>query len=208
MEDPAPIELKEAIKVALPDKFDGNRRNLTTFLLQMDIYFSFNEEKFEDNYNAKSLFATSYLRGAAMEWVEPYITDFNDHPNTDGTMIMTKTMYKSWEGFKQELRRMFGDFDARQVAVRKILDLRQTGSALSYSTEFQRHSTKTSFDGTALMELYQRGLKAYLREEIARSGMIFNSITHMIELVIHLDNRMYEFRQSDKSNHKGEGKRH
>ena len=100
MEDPAPIELKEAVKVALPDKFDSNRRNLMTFLLQMDIYFSFNEEKFKDNYNAKSLFATSYLRGAAMEWVELYIIDFNDYPNIDGIIIMTKTIYKSWEGFK------------------------------------------------------------------------------------------------------------
>ena len=96
----------------MPDKFDGNRRNLIAFLLQIDLYFSFNEEKFNDNYTSKSLFATSYLKGAAMEWVELYITDFYSDVDNDGTMAITKTMYKSWDGFKTELRRMFGDFDA------------------------------------------------------------------------------------------------
>ena len=47
-----------------------------------------------------------------------------------------------------------------------------------------------------------------MREEIARLGIIFNSITYIIKLVIHLDNRIYKFRQLDKSNHKGEGKRY
>ena len=90
----------------------------------MDIYFLFNEEKFKDNYNIKSLFATSYLRGATIEQVKLYITNFNNYPNINGIIIITKTIYKSQEGFKQELQYIFGDFNARQVAIRKILNLR------------------------------------------------------------------------------------
>ena len=38
---------------------------------------------------------------------------------------------------------MFGNFDKTQVAIRKLLALKQTGLAINYSTKFQRYRTKT-----------------------------------------------------------------
>ena len=58
---PAPFELKEAVRVSQPDKFDGTRKSLNSFILQIEIYFSFNEDKFVTIY-AKSLYAASFLR--------------------------------------------------------------------------------------------------------------------------------------------------
>ena len=195
-----PFKLKEAVRVSQPDKFHGDRKNLNAFILQMEIYFSFNDDKFEEDYNSKSLFATSFLRGAALEWIEPFIHDFYEHESTDGSMVTTKTIYKTWDGFKKEIKRMFGDFNATQIAVRKLLDLRQTGSAINYATEFQRYGTKTGWDTTALIEIFQRGLKNHLREEIARVGATFTDVPTMIENIVQLDNRLYEFR-------KGQGRR-
>ena len=48
------VEANETLKVALPNKYDSNRKNLKSFILQVEIYFNFNEDKF-DNYIAKSL---------------------------------------------------------------------------------------------------------------------------------------------------------
>ena len=98
---------------------------------------------------------------------------------------------------------MFGDFDAVKIATRKLLDLKQTGSALTYSTEFQRYAVKTGWDTVALMVIYERGLKLHLREELARTGAAFPNILEMIEAVSQLDSRLHEFRRGQ-----GQGKQH
>jgi hypothetical protein len=41
--------------------------------------------------------------------------------------------------------------------------------------------------------MFQRGLKTYLKEELARSGRIYNHLVILIEDMIKLDNRLYEF---------------
>ncbi|KAJ8062519.1 hypothetical protein OCU04_009047 [Sclerotinia nivalis] len=38
--------LQESLKVALPDKYHGNRKELETFLLQLRMYYRFNLDKF------------------------------------------------------------------------------------------------------------------------------------------------------------------
>jgi hypothetical protein len=201
-DEPAPpIELKESVRISQPDKFSGDRKQLNSFLLQMEIYFSFNDDKFE-SYYAKSLFASSFLRGSAQDWIEPFITDFYENKATCGKMANTKAIFRGWDGFKTEIRKMFGDFDAVQIAVRKLLDHRQTGSAMNYSTEFQRYGAKTGWDAIALIELYKRGLKPHLREELARAGIVFPNLNTMIEAVVQLDNRLYEARRGN-----GHGKR-
>ncbi|APA12629.1 hypothetical protein SS1G_03725 [Sclerotinia sclerotiorum 1980 UF-70] len=70
IEDPKEITVTETLKVALPDRFTGNRQELETFLLQFEIYFQFNQDKF--NHDAdKSVWAASYLRGEAVKWIQP-----------------------------------------------------------------------------------------------------------------------------------------
>jgi hypothetical protein len=41
------IENNKSLKVALPDKFDGKRSELETFLCQIKVYLMFNEDKFK-----------------------------------------------------------------------------------------------------------------------------------------------------------------
>ncbi len=83
------VEANESIKVALPQRYQGDRKHLETFLLQMDIYFNFNEDKFEANYNYRTLFAISYLTRPALEWAQPYLDDFMKNEKDDGSMVAT-----------------------------------------------------------------------------------------------------------------------
>ena len=46
-------------------------------------------------------------------------------------------MFSSWEDFKAQLVQMYGDSEEEETATRKIYELRQTGSAMVYMTEFQ-----------------------------------------------------------------------
>jgi hypothetical protein len=41
--------------------------------------------------------------------------------------------------------------------------------------------------------MFQRGLKTYLKEELARSGRIYDHLVTLIEDVVKLDNRLYKF---------------
>ena len=73
----APIisELRETLCVKLPNTYSGNRKELEVFLLQVELYTHFNDDKFPTN-ESYGLWTASYLRGEALRWVEPFLKDY------------------------------------------------------------------------------------------------------------------------------------
>jgi hypothetical protein len=211
MNDPAEVpekftvEANESLRVALPERYAGDRTKLKVFLLQVQIFFKFNEEKFLD-YDSKTVWAISYLTGEALKWVEPYLEDYFANQDEDGVMTTTKRIFKSFGGFKAEIGRVFGDVDAVKTAERKIRELRQTGSAISYATEFQRHATITGWDTRALISQYEQGLKGHVLDEMARMDTP-STITGMIELSVKIDNRLHLRRQQSGKQQKDKASR-
>ncbi|OBT91356.1 hypothetical protein VE01_10685 [Pseudogymnoascus verrucosus] len=122
---PATSELREALRVKLPNTYSGNRKELEYF----------NDDKFPTR-ESYALWTSSYLRGEALRWIEPFLKDYFRHESTNGSMAATQTMFGSWKGFCKEIRRMFGDIDEIKTAVDHLFALKQTGSTLTYSTEF------------------------------------------------------------------------
>ncbi|ELR08223.1 hypothetical protein GMDG_08621, partial [Pseudogymnoascus destructans 20631-21] len=53
----------------------GNRKELEVFLLQVELYQHFNDEKFPTQ-ESYALWTVSYLRGEALRWVEPFLKDY------------------------------------------------------------------------------------------------------------------------------------
>jgi len=45
-------------------------------------------------------------------------------------------MFSSWEGFKAQLVQIYGDSEEEETVTRKLYKLKQTGSAIMYTTEF------------------------------------------------------------------------
>jgi hypothetical protein len=85
---PTNLKLQETLKVANPDKFHRDRRELETFLLQFGIYFRFNPDKF-DTLDAKSIYTASYLRGKALKWIEPFLSDYFENSTQPENQITT-----------------------------------------------------------------------------------------------------------------------
>ncbi|KFZ18780.1 hypothetical protein V501_01001 [Pseudogymnoascus sp. VKM F-4519 (FW-2642)] len=108
MPDAPPMvsKLRETLQVKLPDTYSGNRKDLEVFLLQVELYSHFNDDK-------------------------------------------------SWKGFKKEIRRMFGDIDEVKTAEDRLYSLKQTGSALTYSTEFQSTEGTRAEEGNTTLETTQ-----------------------------------------------------
>ncbi|APA10081.1 predicted protein [Sclerotinia sclerotiorum 1980 UF-70] len=102
IEDPKEITVTETLKVAMSDRFTGNRQELETFLLQLEIYFQFNQDKF--NHDAdKSVWAAFYLRGEAAKWIQPYLKNyFTNLSEPKKRLYLTQTTLGKFEGFKKE----------------------------------------------------------------------------------------------------------
>lgn len=195
---PAINELRETLRVKLPDTYSGNRKDLEVFLLQVELYQYFNDDKFPTA-ESYALWTTSYLRGEALRWVEPFLKDYFLHENTCGSMVTTQSMFGNWKGFRREIRRMFGDIDEVKTAEDHLLRLKQTGSALTYATEFQRYGNQTKWDTNALLSHYQRGLKSHVRMELARMENQPKDMVSLIEHTVRIDNRLYEFQKEKRA---------
>src|SRR5271170_335522 len=123
-------------KVKLPsiERFDGTRSKLKGFLSQ--IRFKVTQEGLKIGTTADQVaYAGLFLTGRALEWFEPYLTEFQTNGATT-TNQEVKYMFSSWEGFSDRLIQMYGNPEATTTAERKLLELTQRGSATDYTTMF------------------------------------------------------------------------
>ena len=68
----------KAIKIKLPESFNGNWSKLWGFLMQLELYMQINREKLTQEED-KVLFTTSYLTGPTFDWFEPIICNYQDY---------------------------------------------------------------------------------------------------------------------------------
>jgi hypothetical protein len=195
--DPGPvIDLTPGdVKLKLPDNFDGTRSQLDPFLAQCELYFAFNHDKFK-NETQRILWIVTMLRGAAFNWISPFLIDYTKHRNKQGecTTAMRKdtiTYFHTMEGFGNGIRQVFGDIEEEATAERDLGHLRQKGAAAKYSAEFQQLAARVRWGQAALRRQFYIGLKDGVKDEIARSDKP-NDLRDLIEMAIKIDNRMYE----------------
>jgi vacuolar-type H+-ATPase subunit F/Vma7 len=136
------------------------------------------------------IYASTYLRGQAFNWFEPYIREFNEKPRDDWGDV-TKLIFRSYAQFKKKLEQTFGDIDAVRTAERKLDRLRQTGSASVYAAEFQQIISHLDLDEDTYIWLFERGLKDNIKDELMRIDRP-KDLTTLIEIAVKFDNRLYE----------------
>lgn len=181
--------------MALPDTFDGTRNKLIQYLAQCELYMFFNKEKFKSELE-QTMWMSTLLRGAAFNWIGPFLADYMKHKNADGkcTTAMRKetvSQFQTMSGFGQGIRRVFGDIDEERTSERSLQNLRQRNSAANYTAEFQQHAVRTDWNDEALRAQYYIGLKDQVKDEIARSDRPGN-LPDLIEMAVKIDNRIYE----------------
>lgn len=198
--EPAVGHPADKLRIAFPDTFTGDRKKLKSFIIQVELWMAFNAKYFALEVQ-QVLWAVALLRGPASDWISSYLADYMSHRATDGRVTTsanqgTRDIFVSWAGFLKQLKANFGDLDARRNAVRAIQALRQRGSAVTYTAEFQQHATLTQWGDEAICDQYYMGLKDHVKDEIARADKP-DDLKEMIELAQKIDNRYYE-RQLEK----------
>jgi len=151
--------------------------------MQVNIYFTF----YPVSANKKTIFASTFLRGKAQHWLKPnlrkYLKNHDENP---------RAMFTNFDNFKRELRRIFETSNEKQIAKRVIQHLTQRTSAAEYAARFQKYANLIEWDDAALMTMFRRGLKNNLKNEIMRDDRSISDMFDLIEVVIDLDDKLYE----------------
>ncbi|CRK20289.1 hypothetical protein BN1723_017860 [Verticillium longisporum] len=73
--------------------------------------------------------ASSYLKGDALHWFEPFVRDYSTHTKKEDMKKATQDVYAGMNAFEEAIKGAFGDIDEERQNERKILQLKQTGPA-------------------------------------------------------------------------------
>jgi hypothetical protein len=186
------------LKVPLPDQFDGTRSKLKNFLAQADTYLKYNGHLLPQESDKVTLIG-SRLTGTAFNFYQPYYQDFMKYP-IDQQEDATKDIFGDYDIFKDRLNKFCGNIDEKREAERKIVRLRQNGSAQHYVSEFQQLMGQLNWaDGPAIAQFYQ-GLK----DEVKDQFMLIErpkEIQDMQMKAVEIDNRLYERRLEKQGRH-------
>ena len=158
--------------------------------MQLELYMRINREKLVHEED-KVLFTTSYLTGAAFDWFEPIIQDYQEHwyNKQDDE---TREIFGSFQQFKKHLQGTFGDINTEWNAEWKLKQLWQTKSAQSYASEFLQISSHTSWDNDMLMTFFKDGLKTEIQEKLIWMEQP-KTLSKYIELAVKINNKLYNF---------------
>ena len=154
----------------------------------MELFFGFNAKRFPTNEH-KVLFASTYLRGPVFEWFNSFLTDFlnNEPDKRDDTVEVTQ----NYSNFKNKQRQVFGNFDKKHLAERRMQSLQQTRSAADYALMFQQLAAQTQWRAVPLVAQFYKGLKDRVKDNIARVNQP-SQFQLIITLAIRIDDRQYE----------------
>lgn len=178
-------------KVATPEKYEGGRTELRAFLTNIDLYCELNDVPDDQE---KILTATMHMKGRAANWAQPYVEDYLKSRGTGGEKQDTQNLFRSWNNFKEEMGRIFGEIDAESQAEKAITHLRQTKSVSAYTAEFKQLQSRIDWDDAALRTVFENGLKDTIKDSLIHHDKP-ETLQATIELATRIDNRLWERNQ-------------
>jgi len=143
------------------EAFYGDRSQLRRFLVQLKAYFALEGDKYPSS-RSEILFAGMQLKSATFGWFEPYMSNFlDDEPNEE-----TKKIFGSFMVFENKIRQVFNMSDEERVAITKIRQLKQRGSAAQYYANFQSLAMHLEWDDNAKASAFYDGLSDVVKDQM------------------------------------------
>jgi hypothetical protein len=101
-----------------PTPFDGNRKEVNSFLLECELYMDMNETAFTND-KQKIGFVLSYMtEKEARLWKEQYIGSLRD-------IVTRRINYPTYEKFIETFQESFSSVDSQQEAMNELSQLKQ-----------------------------------------------------------------------------------
>ncbi|GAA6045108.1 hypothetical protein JCM8097_008499 [Rhodosporidiobolus ruineniae] len=185
----APAPSLGRIKVKEPDTYDGSRSDKSDvyiFVSQIKNYVLDTKGWVDDAHKVRV--CAGYLRGKPYKWISSYLSLPEEERKKTDYAFLT-----DFEKFSDLLITTWGDPDRQAADDRRLRQLRQTGSAAVYASEFRRLSLALGWGDVALRSQFYEGLKEELKDELSRLDPI-KELTALINRVIQIDNRLFQRR--------------
>lgn len=143
------------------------------------------------------MFAIGQLKGNALAWFEPILSNFVNKENNTRQQ-RTKEIFSNFDNFEAYLVEGFRETDKVRKASNKIAKLIQKGFTLAYAATFRQLSAKTNWNNDAIIQMFYQGLKDEVKDELYKENRpdIFSKYAKM---AVKIDNRLYK-RRMEKSN--------
>ena len=141
---PAPIPVREP-KISEPPEFSGKSSEYASFINHCDLYFRLRPITFNSDYT-KVAYVISRCRDTPAEW---------------GLSLLEagSELLHDYDGFKGQLSSIFSDKQRRRTLRRKLITLRQTGSAAKFASEFLTLANILGIEDESRIALFTNGLK-------------------------------------------------
>ena len=186
-----PKTKKVPYKPRAPDTFDGASPNaLRTFIFQLQVYFNACRAQFTNDTD-RIFFAISYLRGAALDYFEPFINEPDPTEVYDFLMV--------WSTFVQKLTNLFGSYspeDDDEDAIAAI-SFPDNGKATTYFIEFAKYQTRIKWDDRSLRKVVKDAIPARIQEELRYSREDISTFEGYKRAVLKVDNDYWKKKQDD-----------
>ena len=185
-------DIGEAIKPPKPAPFNGDARDVIPFLTRCKGYFELFPTKLASA-KARALFAGQLMEGTAAAWMEPITRDFLSNEEVDQDQD-TVNIFSDWDNFEAALKDAFGLVNEERQAAAQLFTLNQTKSCAAYAALFRQLASKTEFDDESLMEVFYRGLKSEVKDELYKADRPDN-LNEYVAMAVKIDERQYERRK-------------
>ncbi|KAK6223176.1 gag protein [Colletotrichum tabaci] len=183
---------REKLRLNSPQAFDGTPGQLKGFLTQVRAYQRFHGMSFKDEAE-KVIHAASFLKGRALAWFEPHLTDFMTN-EWDGLKSETQLIFQGYHGFEKALLSLFQEPDEQRQYERDLANLRQKGAATHYAAEFRRICARLDYTNATKIFLFYEGLKEDIKDELSKQDRLDDFLQYA-ELAVKIDNRLFKQRK-------------
>ncbi|KAI7957765.1 hypothetical protein MJO29_005982 [Puccinia striiformis f. sp. tritici] len=173
-----PQPAKKALKLAMPNKFDGTKGNKAeAYYGQVAVYISAHPDAFPDD-RTKLIFATTLLTGEAASWAQPTLEKLvNEEPAT-------------YLDFRTAFKCMYFDTEKKVKAERALRTLKQTKTVSHYTSQFSQYGRDSRWEQKTLMSHYKQGLKREVRMVLLLSRAEFETLEGLSNFALKIDNEL------------------
>ena len=161
----------------------------------MFIQFMMNESQYR-NEAAKILYASSFLKESALEWIQSRLDDYIINPHSEREE-KTQQIFHHFENFVVKLKRIFKDSEEEAITRRKLLKFKQLSSVITYASQFQTLAYKLNWNENMLIAKFLKGL----RKNIYMAMTPISQSETLVETIIiatRIDNRLYQVRTNNR----------
>ena len=168
-----------------PPMYEGDQKTLETWITACNLKFVGQPSRFPDE-RQKLVFATSYLKGPPLSWINPALNKYL----VPGPLDEVPAELTSFKAFTETLKTLYGDPNLERNALTSLENLKQGTTVANYISRFAIHSQHANLNDVGLRQAFYRGLKSGIKDELATRD--YTTLKELQTLATKLDARLRE----------------